>query len=222
MSGNIVTGSGDEDGTSLGAINRPTSVLPHICLPLPQVLRPPHPTPGCLIVPEASWHPRERPSLPQARRKTRLFSRNMRRRQVAGQGEVYGHSPGAPIVCLTPLGCPRGPVFTALSPWEQWPLQVSILLLPSCLPARGGYQAAGGHLPGTSHGKGNSWSLLLELHDQRKSPWWVGCFLFPSWAPPPPGGLSPSSPILGSGAGPPGWERILNLGGPASKCGFST
>lgn len=50
----------------------------------------------------------------------------------------------------------------------------NILLLPSCLAAGGKCGAPGGHEPGAFQRNGKRWSLLLELHQQRKSSRLVG------------------------------------------------
>lgn len=118
-------------GCLRGAVHQPTSVLPHICLHLSQ--DPPTPRPHTWLPdwPCAVLAPREGgPSLacPGAGQEADLLRRNMRRRQVAGQGDIYGHSAGAPVACLTPSGLPTRAGFIALCSWEQWPLKV-----PCCL-----------------------------------------------------------------------------------------
>lgn len=172
-------------------------------------LHTPHQLPDC---PWGVLAPTGRgPPCPGARRKTRLFCRNVRRRQVAGPGEVYGHSSGAPMVCLPPVGCSHGAVFIALSPWEPWPWRVSAA--PQLPPSRG--QVSGSWRP-------LAWDLSLEGNQLeppvgvasteevpvvggRPHGWWDASY-FPGWS--PAGQPVTLEPVLGSGSRPPGWERI--------------
>lgn len=120
---------------------------------------------------------------------------------MAGQGDVYGHSAGASIVCLTPSGLPtrsHGAGFIALCPWEQWPLKV-----PWCLSA---CPDPGGHPLGTSQREGDYGGLTLELYPQRKASWLVSTSflsLLPTGQPVTPPALCQAqdpSPLS------PGWE----------------
>ena len=83
-----------------------------------------HKSAGCPIVPVVSWHPEGGALLgtPRGQEEGAFILQEHEEEAGAGQGEVYGHSSGAPAVCLTPSGLPTwscGAVFIAFSPWEQ-------------------------------------------------------------------------------------------------------
>lgn len=124
-----------------------------------------HKSTGCPIVPVVSWHPEGGALLdtPRGQDEGAFFLQEREEEAGAGQGEVYGHSSGAPAVCLTPSGLPTwscGAVFIAAPqlPHHRCP-------------------APGGHSPGPSQGKGNRWRLVMELHQQRKASWLVSAHI---------------------------------------------